>query len=206
MKPFPDYPFIRRLVDALDAHRILVMAKSRQMMATWTVSAFVLHRVFHQPPGIYLFLSKGQRDSQELLKRLRVMAENLPDSQGEDVRIMENEARFPSGSRIISLPATEYAPRMHSPALVFWDKMAFTPYSEGIWAAVKPAVDSGGAFVGVSTPNGTDNVFYTLFSDPANGFGKLKLHWSEHPLRDAVWRAEAARGLSDMRWRQEYRG
>ena len=80
---------------------------------------------------------------------------------------------------------------MHSPSGVFWDEMAFTPYSEGIWTAVKPAIDSGGSFIGVSTPNGTDNVFYHLYQDKSNRFGRLKVHWKDHPLRGEEWLKEA---------------
>ncbi len=204
IKPFPDYPFARGLVDALCKNRILIVAKSRQMMATWTVCAWMLFSAHCGEPGIYILLSKGARDTGELIERLRVMVTNLPEDLRDGIRVKAEEVVLPSQSRIIALPATEYAPRMHSPKGVFWDEMAFTTRSEGIWAAVKPAVDSGGSFVGVSTPNGTDNVFYMLYTDRSNGFGKLRLHWSQHPQRDEAWLTEARRGLSQARWRQEY--
>jgi len=204
IKIFPDYPFTRKLIDALCDNRILFVCKSRQMMATWSVCAWMLYRAIHDEPGIYLMLSKGARDSQELLRRLKIIADNLPEDTKELVTVRRKEVTFKSGSRILSLPATEEAPRMHSPSAVFWDEMAFTPYTEGIWTAVKPAIDSGGSFVGVSTPNGTDNVFYHLYTDKSNGFGKTKLHWREHPLRDEIWMQEAKRGLSEARWKQEY--
>jgi hypothetical protein len=203
-KPFPDYPFARGLVEALGQHRILIVAKSRQMLATWTVCGFLLQRTLQDPPGIRLVLSKGARDSAELIKRLKVMVRHLPEGLGAGVKVMGTEVRFPGGGRIISLPATEFAARMHSPTVVFWDEMAFTPNSEGIWAAVKPAVDSGGSFVGVSTPNGTDNAFYRLYSDESTGFGKLKLHYKQHPERGEEWESGARQGLSEARWRQEY--
>lgn len=204
LKPFPDWPYLRELVDAVLGSRILLVAKSRQMMVTWTVAALALHQAFHEPPGLMLFLSKTQRDSQEILKRLAVMTRHLPDSAGAEVRFTEVEARFPSGSRIISLPATEYSPRSYSPSFAFWDEMAFTPHAEDIWASVKPAVDSGGRFVGVSTPNGTDNLFHRLFTSSETEITKHLVHYSRRPDRDAAWRARAQAGLSAMRWRQEY--
>jgi len=162
IKPFPNYEFAHRVVEGLLRERILIVAKSRQMMATWTVAAVTLHRALYDSPGLYLFLSKGARDSSELVKRLRIMVANLPGDLKEGIKIKSGEAEFPNGSRIISLPATEFAPRMHSPSGVFWDEMAFTANSEGIWASLKPAIDSGGSFVGVSSPNGTDNIFHAL--------------------------------------------
>ncbi len=203
IKPFPDYAFARDLIDALEHNRILIVAKSRQMMATWTVIAHTLYHAINDEPGLYLFLSKGKRDSKELIKRLKIMTDNLPEEVGKGIKVKEEEVVFPSKARIIALPATGDAARMHSPKSVFWDEMAFTSYSESIWTAVKPAVDSGGNFIGVSTPNGTDNMFYQLFGED-NGFSKFKLHWKDHPLRDQEWETEARQGLSENRWRQEY--
>jgi len=204
IKPFPNYPFALRLVQALTENRILIIAKSRQMMATWTVSAFTLHRCFYSQPGLYLFLSKGARESGELLRRLKQISKNLPPIFSQEIKAKRDEIEFLNGSRIISLPATEFASRMYSPTGVFWDEMAFTPHDEEIWTSLKPAIDSGGTFTGVSTPNGKQNVFYQLFKDDANTFGKLTLHYSEHPLRDDDWKIEAGRGISKTRWRQEY--
>jgi len=204
IKRFPDYPFLRDMVDALDMNRIIIIAKSRQMFATWTISAWMLYRALYEEPGVYLLLSKGARDTNELVKRLKLMISRLPRIERSTIKVKNHEIECENGSRILSLPATEDAVRMHSPSGIFWDEMAFTPYSEAIWTSVKPAIDSGGIFIGVSTPNGTDNVFYKLFNDHQNGFGKIKLHWTLHPRRDEEWKAEAQRGLSEVRWRQEY--
>jgi len=204
VKPFPDFPFVKWMIEAMVRNRILILCKSRQMIATWSVCAWMLYRGLYDSPGLFMLMSKGERDSRELVKRFRVMVNGLPDEIKSEVSVKTREITFGSGSRIISLPATEEAPRMHSPSGVFWDEMAFTPYSEGIWTAVKPAIDSGGSFIGVSTPNGTDNVFYHLYQDKSNRFGRLKVHWKDHPLRGEEWLKEAQRGLSTARWKQEY--
>ncbi|MBT7788091.1 MAG: hypothetical protein HN757_04350 [Calditrichaeota bacterium] len=202
--PFPQYPFLRELISALEENRILIVAKSRQMLATWTICAYTVYRLLHHKPGIYLLLSKGGRDTTELLKRMRVMISNLDEEYRERLTVKASEIICDNGGRIIALPATEDAVRMHSPTGVFWDEMAFTPYAEAIWTSAKPAIDSGGSFIGVSTPNGTDNIFYELFTDQKNGFGKHKMHYSRHPDRDGKWKREAQRGLSETKWKQEY--
>lgn len=204
IKRFPDYGFLKRLVESLEQNRILIVAKSRQMLATWTICGWMIHRALYGDPGLFLLLSKGARDTSELIKRLKVVVQNLPEKEQTMLKVKAAEIESSTGSRILALPATEDAVRMHSPAGVFWDEMAFTPHSEAIWTAVKPAIDSGGAFCGISTPNGTDNVFYSLYNDVSNGFGKLKIHWKDHPARNKDWEKEARRGLSDNRWKQEY--
>lgn len=204
IKPFPAYDFLENLVAELSVNRITIVAKSRQMLATWTVCAWILYCAIYNDPGIYLLLSKGARDTSELVKRLKLMVACLPETERDMLAIKASCIEVTNGSRILALPATEDAVRMHSPAAVFWDEMAFTAHSEAIWASVKPAIDSGGGFVGVSTPNGTDNIFYQLFTDEENGFCRIRVHWTEHPERDESWKADARKGLSEARWRQEY--
>ena len=192
------------MIEGFTANRQVILAKSRQMMATWTVLSWILYKVLHDEPGVYLLLSKGQRDSVELTKRLKIIIEHLPDQIKEGIKIANTELTFPSGSRMKSLPASEHAARMYSPAGVFWDEMAFTPNSEEIWSAVKPALNSGGFFVGISTPNGMDNAFYEIYKNEDNGFHKLRVHWKDNPLNNQKWESEARRGLSEDRWKQEY--
>lgn len=207
IKPFPDYSFLYELAKALFANRILIVAKSRQMLATWMICAWILYRMIHDDPGVYILLSKGNRETKELIKRLKIMVWNLPlNIRDHEPGITVKAAEIACGndSRLIALPATEDTVRMHSPTAIFWDEMAFTPYSEGIWSGVRPALDTGGSFYGVSTPNGTDNIFFKLWNDDKNHFGKHSMHWKEHPLRDQDWKENAQKGLSTARWKQEY--
>jgi hypothetical protein len=107
--------------------------------------------------------------------------------------------------RVLSLPATPHTPRMHSPAGVIWDEMAFTPRAEEIWTALKPALDSGGFFWGISSSGGPGNLFAQLAKDPsAWGLAPVWLHYSEHPERSMEWQETARKGLTPLRWAQEY--
>lgn len=205
--PYPDWHYLRRLVGALFHSRRILVVKSRQMMATWTSVALLLHRAIFDKPGVYLLLSKNERSARELLDRMRFMIAGLPDHFRHHVGTNSaEELEFDRrGVRILSLPATPDAPRMHSPAGVLWDEMAFTPDSEAIWAALKPALDSGGFFWGISSSGGPGNIFAHLAKNPSeHGLTTFWLHYSEHPHRDASWAEEARKGLSLERWAREY--
>lgn len=205
--PFPDWPHLRKLASGLLQSRRILVVKSRQMMATWTSLGLLLHRAIFEKPGVYLLLSKNERAARELLDRLRFLIAGLPVHFRLQVGTNSaEELEFDrKGTRILSLPATPDAPRMHSPAGVIWDEMAFTPNSEEIWAALKPALDSGGFFWGISSSGGPGNVFARLAKDPSqHGLNSIWLHYSEHPLRDQAWVEEARKGLSVERWAREY--
>lgn len=153
-------PFIRKFAEKLTSEPRLIVVKSRQMMASWIGCAYILFRALSTGAGIHLVLSKEERSAKELIERMRFLLESLSIDHSElGTSTITGTIAFRNlGSRIISLPASPYAVRGLSPRTVFWDEMAFTPNDEEIWAAVKPAVDSGGSFLGVSTPNGPSGV------------------------------------------------
>ncbi|MBU1882276.1 hypothetical protein KKA08_09575 [bacterium] len=204
---YPDWPHLRRLSQALLTNHRLLVVKSRQMMATWTSLSLLLHQAIFGPPGIYLLLSRNERSARELLDRVRFLTAGLPSHLRPHIGTnsaleLEFDLR---GTRILSLPATPDTPRMHSPAGVIWDEMAFTPNAEEIWTALKPALDSGGFFWGISSSGGPGNIFAELAKAPQqHGFKTFWLHYSDHPHRDEAWVEEAKKGLSNSRWAREY--
>jgi hypothetical protein len=214
--PFPDYAYLRDLVTSVEGHRFLLVPKSRQMLVTWTMVALFLWRALFRGPGLFLFLSRNERCAEELIERTRFILDRLPPFLRP--RLAANsreELTFASpGSRILSLPASPNGPRMYSPTGVFWDEMAFTPYDEQIWAALKPALDSGGRFTGVSSSGGAHNLFARFVVSAATQqqsvgaaaalFHIHRVHYSLHPERNhEAWKAQAAQGLSAARWQQE---
>lgn len=203
---FPDYEFLQTLISNAEMHMSLLVPKSRQMVITWSVVAYFVWRALFRGPGVFLFISRNERCAEELLLRAQFVLDHLPQYMQPKRRANSREEISLSGvgSRILSLPATPDAPRMHSPAGVFWDEMAFTPFDEQIWGALKPALESGGRFIGVSTSAGPTGLFYRLLQDAEEiGFHTMKIHYHSHPERNDEWERHARRGLSVERWAQE---
>jgi hypothetical protein len=201
----PDWPMVACFSEVLQSSDRLLVVKSRQMMATWICCGYLLYRALKSGPGIHLALSKEERSANELIRRIQFLLENMDsDLVNTEVTFQKGAVVFPElGVRIISLPAAPYAVRGLSPRTVFWDEMAFTPADEEIWASIKPAIDSGGKFIGVSTPNGPSGVFARLVHGEESAFEVLRLHYGEHRERDAKWEKLARAGLSEARWRRE---
>ncbi len=204
-RSIPEWEYINELTDAFDSHSRLMIVKSRQMMVTWIGCAFILYKALTDGPGIHLVLSKEERSAKELIDRIRFIYDFLPDSMKKDKLIARRDRIILPDleSKILCLPATAHAVRGLSPKTVLWDEMAFTNYDEDIWTAVKPAVDSGGQFIGISTPNGPSGTFARLIHDSDNGFFIHRLHYSANPERGKEWEISAKAGLSNARWRRE---
>ena len=203
-KDFPQYEYLLELGKILTKERLVLVPKSRQMLISWIICALTLFRAVDG--GMHLLLSKNQFSADELLRRICFIFDRLPPRLKLKTPIRNrSELEIAGRGRIICLPATIDAFRMHSPTSVFWDEMAFTPNAEHIWTALKPALDNGAAFAGVSTPNGSAGLFYELVHHaPENGFRVISVHWKQHPRRDEPWEREARKGLSEAEWRREY--
>jgi len=203
---FPDYPYLKELIYTIKDNRLVIILKSRQMLISWTVTAFILWEMIFKGNADNLFISKRKEDAMELLRRAKFILNSLPCWMRPDLgvntkSVLELNRR---NSRIISMPATPDIGRTYSPSRIFADEMAFMPYDREIFASLQPALDGGGAFIGVSTSNGA----YTkhaelLLNAPENGYKRIDIHYSEHPEKDENWIKEARKGISDEDWKRE---
>lgn len=230
-RAYPSYDYLRAVIEDAQRRQYLLVPKSRQMMVTWSMVALYLWRALFQRPGDYLFLSRNERCAEELLDRARFILEHLPPYMRPTFAVdNKSELAFDGlHTRLLSLPATPDGPRMYSPAAVFWDEMAFTPFDQQIWTALQPAIESGGSFVGVSSSGGAHNLFAKLAQSSSTrlpersggspgshslppfteeepergGFHIHRIHYSLHPERNSAWQARASQGLSVSQWQRE---
>lgn len=59
-----------------------------------------------------------------------------------------------------------------------------------LWLSVYPTLSTGGSAILISTPNGTENLFYRLWAEAKageNDFKTMELPWTVHPERDEEW-------------------
>ena len=131
----------------------------------------------------WVILSRGERQAKEAMDegvklhcRALDIAIRSRESQGESLGIKHTvlETIFPGGSKITALPANPDTARGFS-ANVFLDEFAFHADSHKIWAALFPVISAGHKIRVTSTPNGKNNKFYDLMTDPA-----VAGIWSRH--------------------------
>ena len=119
-------------------------------------------------PMPWVLLSRGERQSKELIEKVRMHAQaigavadyNEYDWVGEAV-YKALEVRYPNGTKIIGLPANPDTARGFS-AHVILDEFALHKDSRKIWAALFPVITRGYRLRVVSTPMGKQNKFYDL--------------------------------------------
>jgi hypothetical protein len=188
------------------APRILLNC-CRQAGKSTTVAALALHTVLFTPRSLVLLLSRSQRQSSELFRKIiefyqaaESHAGNLPGMAARSALRLE----LKNGSRIISLPGHEGTIRSYSGVrLLVIDEAARVPTD--LYRAVRPMLAvSGGRLIILSTPFGRRGFFYQAWTDQATDWLRFEVHAEQIPRISQAFLDEEVRTLGQSWFNQEY--
>lgn len=161
IRPFPDQPYFKPIINSwLDEH-LMVIEKSRDMMATWlAITMFYWDAFFHEGRQ-HIFQSETAMKTRELVDRLQVIHDNQPKwlQEVNPVRVTEGIGKAGLAkcaglqSEIIGFPQGADKIRQYHPSGMFSDEAAFNPAASETFAALKPAIQNGGRYLAVSSAN-----------------------------------------------------
>jgi hypothetical protein len=189
IKPFPDHPYLRSLLDALlvsgrlmppeealaaraaghsdlwlhslATSGLLLVEKSRQVMATWLCCAYLLWRAKFRPHQLILVQSKKEEDAANLVfakeawqARISFMETHLPKHLQTCIWPRAGsyaQLSFPNGSRLWGIPEGGDIIRSNTASVIFGDEAAFQPEFGNSFTAALPAVKGGGQYVAISS-------------------------------------------------------
>lgn len=189
IKPFPKLLYLRALLDGLlvsgrllrpeDARYareaecsedwvcalwtsgIFAVEKSRQMMVTWLVCAYLLWRAKTRPHQLILVQSKREDDAANLVfvkephvARMSFLEAHLPRYLRSCVFPRAGtygHLYFPNGSHVWAIPEGGDIIRSNSPSVVFSDESAYQPEFGASYTAALPAIKGGGQYITVSS-------------------------------------------------------
>jgi hypothetical protein len=92
-KAFPRHPYILTLSKVLQSERRIAVEKSRQMMISWVVCAFVLWVAMFQPNVLFFVQSKKEEDAADRLDRIYKIYFRLPAFMRERFPLNLNSGR-----------------------------------------------------------------------------------------------------------------
>lgn len=183
------YKYQKRALQNYMFNDKLFVLKSRQMGFTTLAAAFSLWKVL-VPGENVLFLSKREEDAMDILRKVKIMYDYLPEEFKYILPLKTSNAstmEFSNDNRIHSLPATERAGAGRTASLIILDEFSAFPGSkanipgEEVWRSIYPTISTGGKVIVQSTPKGIGNKFYHLYAQD-NSMKKMKILWWEHPV------------------------
>ena len=186
IKPFPDLLYLRILLDwllvsgrlikpedtkyaqsntdlqwlaRLYSTRTLLMEKSRQMMLTWLVGAYVLWRARSYPSQLLLVQSKREEDALKLVyngnffdSRISSMEARLPEILQRIDSVRCGHILFKgTNSHIWAIPEGGDIIRSNTASVIVADEAAYQPEFGESYTAAMPSVRGGGQYIAFSS-------------------------------------------------------
>lgn len=149
------------------------MLCARQVGKSTTTGVLGAHTAIYTPGALVLAVSPTQRQSNELLAKIKAAHRAL----GRPVGIVadsEQELRLENGSRVLSLPGTESTTRGFSAVdLLLLDEAAWI--KDDTYRGVLPMVSLSGRIVALSTPGARVGWFYDAWTEDERG-------WERHTI------------------------
>ena len=203
--PFKLWSDQKRALFELEANRLNIFLKSRQIGATWTVLAYCVWKMLFKPGYKVLVVSATENLGFKVIDRMKVMISRLPKWM---VRIANKAApnmptweftkatltiKFPNGemSTMETVPCSAKAAKSFTVNLLIFDEWAEHAEADKVWKAAYPTINrpTGGKFIGISTIE-----FGTLYHEVwelayagENEFHPIFIPWTADPRRDQAW-------------------
>ena len=172
VKPFPaDKGYVREAWDLLQAEQKSVWAKSRQMLVSWLIACYCVYRARFKPHQAVYWQSQQAEDADAMVclpdgpveGRCQFIESHLPAWMRQPVTTIEGRIAWPNGSFVQALAGGANKIRGKTATLYVGDEFAFQEDQDGVFRAVAPLIQKGAQAVFVSTPNGSTNMFATIY-------------------------------------------
>ena len=203
--PMKLYHYQREAIEQLVKTRRLLMVTSRQAGKTTIATVIILWAaLFNKRKNIALLADK-QETATEILERIKVAYEYLPDFLKGGVKKWEAKTViFENGSKIFASATGSAALRGKSIYMLYIDEAAHVENWESFSASVLPTITAAKTahVMMTSTPNGM-NHYYDYCEAAKKGISEYPLivvPWWEVPGRDEKWKQQA---LADVNFNQQ---
>ncbi len=178
-----------------------LLLNARQTGKSLVTAATTLETALTRPGSTSLLVSPSQRQSGELLGKVRALAMAQRSPLGlEQVSILS--MTLSNGSRIVSLPGRAEVIRGYSADLLVLDEAAWIP--DSLYESVRPMLAvSGGRLIALSTPFGRRGWFHSAW-ESAEDWHRVRVTASECPRISQEFLEEERRTLPANVFAAEY--
>lgn len=162
-KPFPERPYIKPLLDVLEHEPVVFIEKSRTMMASWLVSAYIAHRCFTEQGIRALIQSEDEARALHDIDYIKVLWEQsdealrarwkLRDGKSSPWAQAYNTVELDNRSLAIGLVGNPDKVRSEHPTIYMMDEAAIMvrgsyAYDQAIATRCKKIICLSSAFPG----------------------------------------------------------
>ncbi len=182
----------------------VILNCSRQVGKSTVTGALASHTALYEPGAPILLLSPTERQSVELLRKVKGTLAALGTETAEVEVNNALSLEFASGSRILALPGKEGTIRGFSGVkLLIIDEASRVP--DALYQAVRPMLAvSGGRLVLLSTPCGKRGFFHHEWTEGGADWERVAITAYDCPRIARAWLDKERATIGDWWFAQEY--
>jgi hypothetical protein len=178
------------LVNDYDVSEENIALKYRQAGVSTVTSAWASKRLVFarkEKPEKILIIANKMDTAVEMANKVRSFVEQWPKWLGVTFSAEKNSQRhfkLTNGCEVKAVATSKDALRGYTPTILIFDEAAYINADEDFWSACMASLSTGGKVIVISTPNGFDPIYYSIYSQAVKGMNDFKItemYWFRDP-------------------------
>ena len=180
----------KTLINDYDAYEENIALKYRQAGVSTVTAAWASKKVVtasKRKPEKVLIIANKLDTSQEFANKVRTFIDQWPTWFGISYSNEKNSQRhfkLSNGCEVKAVATSKDALRGYTPTILIFDEAAFIDADDDFWSACMASLSTGGKVIVISTPNGFDPIYYTIYDQALRGMNDFKItemYWYRDP-------------------------
>jgi len=179
--PLELFPDQVSLLKDYDNYEENIALKYRQAGVSTVTSAWVSKRLVtasKNKPEKILIIANKLDTSQEMANKIRAFVDQWPSWFGITFSVEKNSQRhfkLSNGCEVKAVATSKDALRGYTPTILIFDEAAFIEADNDFWSACMASLSTGGKVIVISTPNGFDPIYHSIYSQAVKGMNDFKI-------------------------------
>jgi len=179
--PLELFPDQESLIKDYDNYEENIALKYRQAGVSTVTSAWVSKRLVtssKNKPEKILIIANKLDTSQEMANKIRAFVDQWPSWFGVTFSAEKNSQRhfkLSNGCEVKAVATSKDALRGYTPTILIFDEAAFIEADNDFWSACMASLSTGGKVIVISTPNGFDPIYHSIYSQAVKGMNDFKI-------------------------------
>jgi len=188
--PLELFPDQEHLINDYDTHEENIALKYRQAGVSTVTSAWISKKLVtasKTKPEKILIIANKLDTSVEMAGKIRAFMDQWPSWFGVGFSNEKNSQRhykLTNGCEVKSVATSKDALRGYTPTILIFDEAAFIEADNDFWSACMASLSTGGKVIVISTPNGFDPIYYSIYDQCLRGMNDFKItemYWYRDP-------------------------
>ena len=179
--PLDLFPDQETLVEDYDNYEENIALKYRQAGVSTVTAAWASKKVVFankQKPEKILVIANKLDTAVEFANKIRGFTEQWPNWMGVTFSSEKNSQRhfkLSNGCEVKAVATSPDALRGYTPTVLIFDEAAYIEANDDFWAACMASLSTGGKVIVISTPNGYDAIYYSIYEQAVKGMNNFKV-------------------------------